>query len=231
VIRTEPEGRAEARFRVPEPDLVRPPVPASVALIVELELPETVTPDEAVSVPFPIDPEVRVAEPTLWLKLPRFKAPPATFSDPFVDPRAKAFKATSVPLFTVVPPVKLFDPESVVVPAPFWVNPPLPAKDDAIRAEAVLVAVKEVCVSKPLPVIVPLPRVTAPTLWEMEVRFNAPAFTATDPPARAKVLEATRVPPFTVTPPAKLLLPLRSVVPDDWVTPADPPRLAEMVSP
>jgi hypothetical protein len=56
VIRTEPEGRAEARFRVPEPDLVRPPVPASEALIVELELPETVTPDEAVSVPFPIDP-------------------------------------------------------------------------------------------------------------------------------------------------------------------------------
>jgi hypothetical protein len=56
VIRTEPEGRAEARFRVPEPDLVRPPVPASVALIVEFELPETVTPDEAVSVPFPIDP-------------------------------------------------------------------------------------------------------------------------------------------------------------------------------
>jgi hypothetical protein len=105
VIRTEPEGRAEARFRVPEPDLVSPPLPASVALIDELELPVTVTPDEAVSVPFPIDPEVSVAEPTLWLKLPRFKAPPATFSDPFVDPRAKAFEAIRVPLFTVVPPV------------------------------------------------------------------------------------------------------------------------------
>jgi hypothetical protein len=105
VIRTEPEGRAEARLRVPEPDLLNPPLPESVALIVELELPVTVTPDEAVSVPFPIDPEVSVAEPTLWLKLPRFKAPPATFSAPFVDPRAKIFEAISVPLFTVVPPV------------------------------------------------------------------------------------------------------------------------------
>jgi hypothetical protein len=105
VIRTEPEGRAEARLRVPEPDLLIPPLPESVALIVELEFPVTVTPDEAVSVPFPIDPEVSVAEPTLWLKLPRFNAPPATFSDPFVDPRAKTFEATSVPLLTVVPPV------------------------------------------------------------------------------------------------------------------------------
>jgi hypothetical protein len=105
VIRTEPEGRAEARFRVPEPDFLNPPEPASEALIVELELPVTVTPDEAVSVPFPIDPEVSVADPTLWLNLLRSSAPPATFSDPFVDPRAKAVEEITVPLFTVVPPV------------------------------------------------------------------------------------------------------------------------------
>jgi hypothetical protein len=119
----------------------------------------------------------------------------------------------------------------VVVPEPFCVNPPVPANDSATRAAPVLVARKEVCVSTPVPVIVPLPKVTAPTLWEIDVRFNLPAFTAMEPAARAKALEATSVPPFTATPPAKLLLPLRSVLPEDWVTDAVPPRLAETVPP
>jgi hypothetical protein len=105
LILIEPEGRAEAIFRVPEPDLLSPPLPARVALIVELEMPVTVTPDEAVSVPLPIDPEVSVVEPTLWLKRPRSSVPPAMFSAPFVDPRAKVLEATIVPLFTFVPPV------------------------------------------------------------------------------------------------------------------------------
>jgi hypothetical protein len=105
VIRTDPVGSAVARLSVPKPDLVNPPLPASVALIVELELPVTVTPDGAVSVPLPMDPALSVAEPNLWLNLPRSSVPPATFSDPFVEPNADAFEATSVPELTMVPPL------------------------------------------------------------------------------------------------------------------------------
>ena len=100
-----------------------------------------------------------------------------------------------------------------------------------IAACELFVAVKLVPVRVPLPVMVPLPRESAPMVSFTLVRFRvAPLLTETLPPARALVLVAKRVPPFTMTPPVKLLLPDRVAVPVPvWVSPPDPLMLPASV--
>ena len=63
----------------------------------------------------------------------------------------------------VVVLVILFEEANVRVPAPLFVKAPDPARLLAMEASPVLVAEKEVPVIVPLPVIDPLPRLTAPT--------------------------------------------------------------------
>ena len=64
-------------------------------------------------------------------------------------------------LVTPEPP-KLLEAERVVVPAPLWVNPPVPARALVMDRAAVLVAAKLVAVMVPDPSSVALPNVTAP---------------------------------------------------------------------
>ena len=88
-------------------------------------------------------------------------------------------------------------PERVVVPAPFCVSDP--PERDALMAPLVVVAL--VAVNTPLPVMVPLPRATAPTVSEKLERSRVPPLTVTAPPASALLLAPMSLPLLMVVPP------------------------------
>ena len=128
------------------------------------------------------------------------------------EPNAMAEPATSVPLFNTSPPVVVLTPLSVNLPAPFFVNTPMPER------------VPEITESFPLVSNVPLPaRVTA----VLTVMPPAPAWRV--PPLRAMVLVPElrlavlplSVPLVSVNPPVRVLVPVsvKRPLPDTVNTP------------
>ena len=125
----------------------------------------------------------------------------ATVSVPV--PKALLLPKASVPALILVPPEYVLLNASVVVPDPDCVRVPLPARTSPIKAAPVLVAVMLVTVSVPLPVMDPLPNVTAPTVVLKALLVSVPACTLSVAlvAPRAKELLTTKVPAVRMVPP------------------------------
>ena len=80
--------------------------------------------------------------PLVAVRPPRLIVPPPRVMALLVAPKAVLVVIASVPAFTIVPPVKLLDPESVVVPAPVFVSVDDPANPFARVAVIVPLPVK-----------------------------------------------------------------------------------------
>ena len=127
--------------------------------------------------------------------------PPLTFSAP---ESASTFDApnASVPAFTFVPPVKLFAPESVTVPAVSFVSATEPARIAEIVPLRTVKPAVLVSAEVPVPRIEPFSSVTAPTL-------------------SVRLAPMSRTPPSIVTAPVPiaLLAPYASVPAETSVSP------------
>ena len=107
----------------------------------------------------------------------------------------------STPLRICVVPEKVLVPESVVtVPAPDFVSPTPPARF-AEASPVPSIVNPLVLVSVPVPAIVPLVSVTAPTESEKVERLSTPPLTVTAPVLRALFTPYPSVPALTVVRP------------------------------
>ena len=81
--------------------------------------------------------------PLVAVRPPRLIVPPLTVTALLVAPRAVLVVIASVPAVTIVPPVKLLDPERVAVPAPDIVSVDAPATPFVRLAAIVPLLVKD----------------------------------------------------------------------------------------
>ena len=139
---------------------------------------------------------------------PRSRTPPLTATGPAAAPRAAlVLLAIRLPAFTVRPPVKEFDPESVNVPLPSFVRPTSPAPLLLIappKVEMPFTVVVSVAVPVALVVVItPTVPESGPTDTEYPPRFSVPLVTVSgaEPPPRADELPTSSVPAESVVVP------------------------------
>ena len=180
---------------------------------------------------------VTVAVSGNWLAAPNcaVAVAPMTKFPPIAFTPAVLLKA-SVPAVTVVTPVCALDavPDSVSVPAPILVRPPVVAgmAADIVRLFVVISSVevdpvdsertRSVVAVAPVYCSVPPPRTRLPATLVAWPRFPC------TPPL--PIVPTLRVPPLIVVAPVYVLTPLRVTVPVvDFVRGTAPPRIAETV--
>ena len=97
----------------------------------------------AANVPFVRMPLASVKLPLVAVRPPKLMVPPPRVMALLVAPKAVLVVIASVPAFTIVPPVKLLDPERVAVPVPVFVRVDDPAYPSARVAVIVPLLTKE----------------------------------------------------------------------------------------
>ena len=164
--------------------------------------------------------------PASWLKFPRLSVPPSTVSAP-VAASVLLAPMIRVPAETVVPPLKVFAPESVSVPAPDLASAvPTPER----MAEIVPLSAVTLLRAMVPPLSVPPATVTALAIVWLPRLSVPPVLTVTVPEPKAAALPATRVPALTTVLPEKVLAPERVTEPPvDFVAVTAPARMAEAV--
>ena len=107
---------------VPAPILVSPPMPDIVPenVVLVLSLPVVSVAEPSVTLPAP------ASEPMVWLKPSRSSVAPLATVNALPAENAFAAPACSVPALTAVAPEYVLSPDSLSVPAPILVSPPLP---------------------------------------------------------------------------------------------------------
>ena len=192
--------------KVPAPCLVKPPVellitPSNWVLVA---LPVVKVPAPSVTLPPAAPPPARLPMVTL---LPfRFSTAAATLARLTLlpTPNALVLAADKPPAFTLVAPVYRFAPLRVNVPAPCFVNPPIPL---ITPSNEVLPALPEVSVPAPrvrLPPVPPPPaRLPMVRLLPFKSSATPTAFASVTslPDPSAVVLPACRLPPLIAVAP------------------------------
>ena len=174
---------------VPAPILVSPPMPESVPPSVELLPLVSKVPPPKLSVTARFE-----VKPARYCKVP-----PPSVRVPEPLPRLLSADTASVPPLIVVPPKYVLAPDSVSVPAPILVRPPMP---NIVPENAVLVlSLPVVSVAEPS-VTLPAPA-SEPIIWLKPSRSSvAPLATVNALPAEnAFVAPACSVPALTAVAP------------------------------
>ena len=195
------------RVSVPAPSLVRSPEPENApvkavsATVVSVRADEpTVSAPKVRSPRLPVAPKVRSPPRTTALANVRAEEPTAEITPAFrvtvPVPKEVSVPAKTVPAFSVNPPVKALAVESVRVPAPFLVRPPLVPETIPAKVTSATVAIVRIA----------LPSATVPP------KERAPSFVAspsvTEPPSARLLAKARATEPMLASSPA-----LRVIVP------------------
>ena len=197
------------RISVPAPFRVRPPAPPSTPDSVSVVPPFGLTaPPPSVTVRA----DVNVA--VVW------SVPPLSATAFAAAPRLWSALTDRVPLVSVTPPVNVFVPVGMSVPAPFSDSPPPP-----------LSVPDSVSVVAAFGLITPPPSVTARADVNVAVVWSIPPFSARPPePPRLLSAPTESVPAATVVPPVYVFAPLSTTVPPPTATPPVLPMMPEIVS-
>ena len=193
---------------VPVPVLVRATVPEPFSItpakLVEVLSPPVVSVAVVKAVEFvtrPVPPRAEAREPMVTLMPARSKVAPVDKVSAEPAPKALVLPAFKVPPLTVVAPVWRLVPDSVSVPEPTLVKPPVPPISPA---NAVLFESPAVSVLLPKVTVVPVTPANEPTVsLALSVKFapdvpntTAPVLATALPPDKASVPALTVVMPL-----------------------------------